>query len=190
MTADKQTGPPAQQVPEADGAAAPSAEDRAVQQVEQDIEALLDESRREASEYLQLAQRTQADFENYRKRVSAQAAEAQVRGKAKIATELLPVLDNLERAIEAIGQGADLSLAEGVKLVHADLVGVLGRAGVESYEPLGERFDPNLHEAVMTKPDSASAPDTVVEVMEKGYRLGEDVLRPARVVVAAGNGNS
>lgn len=177
MTGAEQVKPTAEQL----------VDEEAVEQVERDIEALLEEAQREASEYLELAQRTQADFENYRKRVSSQAAEAELRGRAKISKELLPVLDNFERALAVIDPAAPTgaSLADGVRLVHSELIGVLSRAGVESYEPLGEIFDPNLHEAVMTKPDSTGAPDTIIEVVQKGYRLKEGVLRPARVVVAA-----
>jgi molecular chaperone GrpE len=151
------------------------------QRVEQDIDALLADTVRERDEYLELARRTQADFENYRKRVAKESAGAESRGRASLARELLSVADNLERAVDAAG--ADNELARGVQLVYDELVGALGRAGVESYQPHGEKFDPELHEAVMTKPVDDGRDGLVVEVMEKGYRLGEEVLRPARVVV-------
>jgi molecular chaperone GrpE len=134
-------------------------------------------------QYLELAQRTQADFENYRKRAAKDAATAGARAKAGLVRELLPVLDNLERAL---GQGAadGDTLIEGVRLVHADLVGVLQRSGVESFDPSGEPFDPTLHEALSTRPNDGGHPGTVVEVVEKGYRLNDTILRPARVVVS------
>jgi len=136
-------------------------------------------------EYLALAQRTQADFENYRKRVAREAAAAQERGAAALAKELLPALDNLDRAIDAATE--DDPLLEGVRLVRAELAGALARAGIESYSPIGEEFDPSLHEAVATAPQGAggAASGTVVEVYQPGYRAGANVIRPARVLVAA-----
>jgi molecular chaperone GrpE len=140
----------------------------------------------ERDEYLQLAQRTQADFENYRKRVAREAAEAEVRGRADLARSLLPVLDNLERALAAAEpidrDTAPNHLVHGVKLVYEELAGVLRGAGIESYSPAGEAFDPDWHEAMMTRPGEEGQ---VLEVLEKGYRLNGRVLRPARVVVGA-----
>ncbi len=136
-------------------------------------------------EYLALAQRTQADFENYRKRVAREAAAAQERGCTLLAKELLPALDNLDRALEAAA--ADDPLLEGVRLVRAELNAALGRAGIESFSPLGEEFDPSVHEAVATlpQPPGGKPSGTVVEVYQPGYRLGKSIIRPARVVVAA-----
>ena len=136
-------------------------------------------------EYLSLAQRTQADFENFRKRVAREAAQAQERGVIKLAGELLPALDNLDRALAAASQ--DDPLLEGVRLVHSELSAALARAGVESFSPLGERFDPALHEAMATakQPDDGAESGTIVEVYQPGYRLGQTIIRPARVVVAA-----
>jgi molecular chaperone GrpE len=139
-------------------------------------------------EYLALAQRTQADFENYRKRVAREAAAAQERGAIALAKDLLPALDNLDRAVEeAANGGAHESLLEGVKLVRSELKAALARAGIESFSPLGEPFDPAVDEAVATapQPEGGAASGTVVEVYQLGYRLGESVIRPARVVVAA-----
>ena len=133
----------------------------------------------ERDEYLELAKRTKADFENFRKRVSRESAEAEVRARAELVKELVPVLDNLERALSAAGEEED-HLAQGVRLVYSELVSVLRRAGVESYEPAGEQFDPDWHEAMLTRPGDEGQ---VVEVLEKGYRLDGQVLRPARVVV-------
>ena len=136
-------------------------------------------------EYLALAQRTQADFENYRKRVAREAAAAQERGCATLAKELLPALDNLDRALEAAA--SDDPLLEGVRLVRAELNAALARAGIESFSPLGEVFDPSLHEAMATlpQPPEGNPSGTVVEVYQPGYRLGKNIIRPARVVVAA-----
>src|SRR5947209_5872713 len=136
-------------------------------------------------EYLALAQRTQADFENYRKRVAREAATASERGAVALAKELLPALDNLDRAIEHAAK--DDPLLEGVRLVAGELASALGRVGIDSYSPLGEQFDPSLHEAVATAPAPEGGPASgcVLEVYQAGYRLGEAVIRPVRVVVVA-----
>jgi molecular chaperone GrpE len=140
----------------------------------------------ERDRYLELAQRTQADFENYRKRAAKEAAAAGSRAKAGLVRELLPVLDNLERALAtaAGGNGDAGNMVEGVRLVYADLVGVLQRSGVEAFDPAGEPFDPALHEALSMRPEDGTHPGTVVEVVEKGYRSGDTILRPARVIVS------
>ncbi len=150
------------------------------------IEGELDEmvkTAAERDEYLALAQRTQADFENYRKRVARDAAQAQDRGVAKLAKELLPALDNLDRAIEAAE--AEDPLLAGVRLVRSELAAALARLGIEAFVPLGEQFDPNLHEAVAQQPVEGAASGTVAEVFQSGYRMGESIVRPARVLVAA-----
>jgi molecular chaperone GrpE len=140
-------------------------------------------------EYLALAQRTQADFENYRKRVARDAAQAQERGVAKLAKELLPALDNLDRAIEAAtleGAGEEEDpLLTGVRLVRSELTAALARVGIEAFVPLGEPFDPNQHEAMAQQPVEGAAAGTVAEVYQNGYRMGETIVRPARVLVAA-----
>ncbi len=138
---------------------------------------------RERDEYLALAQRTQADFENWRKRATRETAAAGQRARSGLMTELLPVVDNLERALASAE--AEDGLAGGVKLVHSELVSVLVRNGVEPFDPKGEKFDPGVHEAISTRPDEETDAGVVLDVVEKGYRLGESVLRPARVVVSA-----
>jgi molecular chaperone GrpE len=145
----------------------------------------LSETKRERDEYLELAQRTRADFENYRKRVAKETSEALARGKAELARELLPVIDNLERAL-ATGSDAATheALVEGVGLVLNELRGKLGSAGVESFDPTGEKFDPQLHEALSTLPADGTESGIVLETMQKGYRLNGQVLRPAKVVVS------
>jgi molecular chaperone GrpE len=137
----------------------------------------------ERDQYLALAQRTQADFENYRKRVARDAVQAQERGVVKLAKELLPALDNLDRAIEA-AEDEDPLLA-GVRLVRSELGAALARLGIEAFAPLGEAFDPNLHEAVAQQPVEGAASGAVAEVFQNGYRMGETIIRPARVLVAA-----
>lgn len=138
----------------------------------------------ERDEYLAMAQRAQADFDNYRKRAAREAAVAGTRAKAEVVRSMLPAVDSLERALHSLGD-ADSSLAEGVRLVHSELVGALERNGVASIEPAGEPFDPNLHEALSTRSENGAEPGVVLDVVQKGYRLNGTVLRPARVVVAA-----
>jgi molecular chaperone GrpE len=136
-----------------------------------------------ADEYLQLAQRTKADFDNYRKRAARDNALAGERGTIRLAKELLPALDNLERAI--VHAPMEDPLLEGIKFVHSDLLAALNRAGIEAFSPAGETFDPQLHEAVAQHPVEGADAGTVIEVYQPGYRLAETVLRPARVLVAA-----
>lgn len=142
----------------------------------------LQKAERERNEYLELSQRTRAELENYRKRAAREAAQAGERAKANLIRELLPVLDNLERAIASAGEG-EQHLAEGVRMVHAQIVAALEREGIQSFDPVGEEFDPESHEALSTRQDGESG--RVLDVVEKGYKLNGTVLRPARVVVSA-----
>ncbi len=151
--------------------------------VEHDLDELAAKAEK-ADEYLELAQRTRADFDNYRKRATREAALAQERGISRLAKELLPAIDNLDRAVQA-AEPEESQLVSGIKLVQADLLAALARAGIEPFSPVGEAFDPQWHEAVAQLPVEGSEPGTVVEVYQQGYRLGETVLRPARVLVAA-----
>jgi molecular chaperone GrpE len=141
-------------------------------------------AQRERDEYLDLAKRAQADFENYRKRAAKEAAAAGERAKSGLVRELLPVVDNLERTLASAGEG-EQHLAEGVRLVHSELIAVLERNGVEQFDPAGESFDPSVHEALSTRPADGTEPGKVLDVVEKGYRANGSVLRPARVVVSA-----
>ena len=138
---------------------------------------------RERDEYLDLARRAQADFENFRKRSAVQVADAARKGKCDLAREVLPAIDSLERALE--GADGDSALERGVALVRDQLVAALKRAGVEAYDPKGEHFDPAWHEALSTAPAPEGAQSgVIIEVMDRGYRVDGQVLRPARVVVA------
>jgi len=138
---------------------------------------------RERDEYLALAQRTQADFENYRKRAAREATAAGQRAKAGVVSGLFPVVDNLERALASAGEQEE-HLVNGVRLVHSELIALLERNGVEQFDPAGERFDPTFHEALSTRPDDEQDAGVVLDVVEKGYRANGAVLRPARVVVS------
>jgi molecular chaperone GrpE len=171
-----------------------SGENGTADQVERDLDELA-EAKRERDEYLELARRTKADFENYRKRVARETSEALARGKADLARQMLPALDNLERALavenyararDSATRSAELpALVQGVAMVRDELRSRLEGAGVESFDPTGEKFDPQLHEALSTRPDEGTEPGVVLETVEKGYRLNGQVLRPARVVVSA-----
>ena len=156
--------------------------------VEQDLAALLADAEAKKDEYLELAKRTQADFENFRKRMTAEVQAASKRSKAQFAAEVAPVLDDLERALEAAGldpEGdSEDGLAHGVLLVFRGLRETLKRNGIEQVDPKGEKFDPNHHEALSTIPVEGTESGTVVEVMQKGYRFEEQLIRPARVVVS------
>jgi molecular chaperone GrpE len=149
---------------------------------------LLADAQRERDEYLDLAKRTKADFENFRKRMTAEVQAAGARGKGELLREVVPVLDDLERAIQAAGldpEGdSDDGLAHGVLLVFRSLRDSLGRNGVEAVDPKGEKFDPMQHEALSMVQAEGVESGNVVEVMQKGYRLGEQLIRPARVVVS------
>jgi molecular chaperone GrpE len=157
-------------------------EDDEASEIEGDLDELVAIAA-QRDEYLALAQRTQADFENYRKRVARESAAAAERGVTKLAKELLPALDNLDRALEAAAE--EDPLLDGVRLVRAELNAALARVGVESFDPKGEQFDPVHHEAMAQRPVEGVAGGTVVEVYQPGYRLNGTVIRPARVVVAA-----
>lgn len=149
-------------------------------------EAELLERAGKADAYLQLAQRTQADFDNYRKRMTREVRAAEARGIGKLARELLPALDNLERALQAVeASDPDHHLSAGIRLVTAELSAALGRTGIQGYSPVGEQFDPSQHEAVAQAPFEGAEPGTVAQVLQSGYRLNEAILRPARVIVAS-----
>jgi len=156
----------------------------AADQVERDLDEL-SAAKRERDEYLELAQRTRADFENYRKRVAKETSDALARGKAELARELVPVIDNLERALQSgTDPSAHEGLVEGDGFVLQELRDRLGNAGVEAFDPTGEKFTPELHEALSTQPAEGTDSGVILETVEKGYRLNGQVLRPARVVVS------
>ena len=139
----------------------------------------------EAQRYLALAQRTQADFDNFRKRAARDAAAAADRGVSRLAKELLPALDHLELALQAAERDAAAAeFAKGVRLVQDEMGKALARVGIEGFSPQGEKFDPSEHEAMAQQPGDGAEPGTVIAVYQQGYRLNGTVLRPARVVVA------
>ena len=129
-------------------------------------------------------QRVAADFENYRKRTARDHESLVARASERLVKELLPVLDDLERALVAAAEHEEAKLEEGVRLVHRELAQVLAKEGLVAVETDG-KFDPHEHEALLTQPSEAEE-GAILEVIQKGYRLGDRVLRPARVVVSAG----
>jgi molecular chaperone GrpE len=154
----------------------------------EDLEALrkrLQSAEQKRDEYLDLAKRTQADFENYQKRMQRDRATELRFAQAPLATDLLGALDNLERATAAAEKAGEKGpLVQGVAMVHSQLLDVLRRHGVTRMEALGQPFDPNLHQAVMQQPSKDHPPMTVVLVLESGYLIHDRVLRPARVAVS------
>jgi molecular chaperone GrpE len=146
----------------------------------------LEQARADADKYLALAQRTQADFENFRKRMTRENAVAVDRGVEKLARELLPALDHLEIALQQAEQHDAGEWLNGIRLVQEEFLIALGRVGIQAFAPLGEPFDPNEHEAMAQQPSEDAKPGTILQVYQQGYRLNGQVLRPARVVVSGG----
>jgi molecular chaperone GrpE len=160
------------------------------------VQSDLDELTKQRDDYLALAQRSKADFENYRKRMARENAAAVDRGMAKLAKELLPAIDHLELALKSaegrleehrreqgFPDGYE-DVVKGFAMVASELQAALERVGIQAFSPKGEPFDPNEHEAMTTQPAGDAEPGTVLEVYQSGYRINGAVLRPARVVVA------
>jgi molecular chaperone GrpE len=139
---------------------------------------------RERDEYLDALQRLKAEFDNYRKRTARDQSDLVARASERVVKGLLPVLDDLERALEAAAEHEEAKLEEGVRLVHRALADLLVREGLTEVEVEGA-FDPHTQEALLAQPSEAEE-GTVIQVVQKGYRLGDLVLRPARVVVSSG----
>jgi molecular chaperone GrpE len=183
---EKDLSPEEEPVTSRDEAGEPSGEEDPAneqERMEEKEESSEEEPSEEASseDYLALAQRIQADFENYRKRAAREAAAAGERARSGLVRELLPVVDNLERALASAEEG-EQHLAEGVRLVHSELIAVLERNGIQQFDPSGEKFDPAEHEALSVRDEGEAG--LVLDVVEKGYRTNGSVLRPARVVVS------
>jgi molecular chaperone GrpE len=157
----------------ADAEAPPAGAPKAAEAVEDD-----------AAKFLELAKRTQADFENYRKRMARENAVAAERGAAKLAKELLPALDHLELSLKGAEGHADADVIRGFALVRDELLTALGKSGIQAFSPAGEPFDPNEHEAMAQQPAEDAESGTVLEVYQQGFRINGQILRPARVVVA------
>jgi molecular chaperone GrpE len=137
----------------------------------------------ESEAHLNDLKRLAAEFENYRKRMAREHESLSARAAERLVKELLPIVDDLERALLAAEEHEEATLEEGVRLVHRQLASVLEREGLAEIETNG-KFDPHVHEALLSQPSEAEE-GSVIEVLQKGYRLGDRVLRPARVAIAA-----
>jgi molecular chaperone GrpE len=175
-----------QEQPEGEAPQEPTAEEQPAQEAQEtdgitDLKPLLEASRQKAEEYLNLAQRVQADFDNFRRRNQSVRADAFEDGARELVKTLLPVVDNLERALAA--ESTDDTLKAGVAMVHKQLMDVLQKRGVEVIDRPGEVFDPNLETAVLQGTEDDGEKGTVCQVLQKGYRMGGVILRSAMVKV-------
>jgi molecular chaperone GrpE len=137
----------------------------------------------ERDEAIDRWKRAAADFDNFRKRAARERDEYVTLANERLVKELLPILDDLERALAAVGEHEEATVEEGVRLVHRSLASLLQRNGVEEISTEGQ-FDPHVHEALLSQPSEAEE-GSVIDVVQKGYKLGDRVVRPARVVIAA-----
>jgi molecular chaperone GrpE len=176
------------QAPAAEEAAGDPVEPEPVEPEHVEAEAEPSAGADEEPDYKDKWLRAAADLDNVRKRARRDVAAAEARGIAKLARELLPALDNFERALaaaEAQPENRDHHLTDGIRLVQTELLAALARVGIEPDSPNGERFDPHRHEALAQRPVDGAEAGTIVEVYNAGYTYGDEVLRPAKVVVAA-----
>jgi molecular chaperone GrpE len=158
----------------------PEQAERAIAELEERVARL----EAERDEYLADVKRVAADFDNYRKRAARDQQSLVARAHERLVKDLLPVLDDLERALQAAEQHEEAKLEDGVRLVHRELRGTLEKEGLVEIETDGE-FDPHVHEALLSQP-SEEDDGVILQVIQKGYRLGDRVLRPARVVISQG----
>lgn len=175
--------PARDQAAEAAEDTAPETNETLPETTERDVEALLAEAESKRDEYLDMAQRVQAEFDNFRRRNQYVRQEAYEDGARAFIKTILPVVDNLERALGV--ESADNALKEGVQMVHKQLMEALEKRGVSVIDRTGERFDPNLEDAVVQGDPSEGEPGSVCAVLQKGYKLGDFVLRHAMVKVIA-----
>ncbi len=151
------------------------------------VEGALETAVTEAAAMRDLALRTQAEFDNFRKRITREREEERKRATERLVEELLPAIDNLERAIEHTSADHDIEhLITGVTSVHAQIIGVLSKSGVSVIDPVGEAFDPTTQQAVSQQEDLTVPEGTVIEAFQKGYEMGGRCVRPAMVVVSTG----
>ena len=169
---------PAEEIEEA--AEAPAEEQEAPKPAEKSELEIAEEK---AAEYLAMAQRVQADFENFRRRNESVRADSFAEGKRDVAAAMLPVLDNLERASQAAENSADEALKSGVELVLKQMNDVYQKLNVTPIDRVGEKFDPNLENAILQGTEDEGEPGTVCQVLQKGYKMGDKVLRHAMVKV-------
>lgn len=148
---------------------------------EQELAKLAQERDQFRDQFLRMA----AELENFRKRVSREREESFKYANLGLISDLLPALDNLQRAIDAAaGEDAKSGVLQGVRMVLKQFEEILGRNGAVVINAAGEPFDPNLHEALQQRPDSGVPPMTVIDVLEQGYKLHDRVIRPSKVIVS------
>jgi molecular chaperone GrpE len=171
--------------PEETGKSAEAAEQ--VQDAQAELRAQIESLMQERAALYDQLLRRQAEFENYRKRIDRERAEIYQRARAEVLLELLPVLDNFERALASLekSEGDAASLRHGVELIHRQFKDALTKLGLQPVEAVGQTFDPHLHEAVTIEPTDEHEENIVIEEFERGYKLGDKLLRPAKVKVAA-----
>ncbi len=152
-----------------------------IERLKSELEAMEAEAKENHGKYL----RAMADLDNYRKRAQKEITDARSFANETLISELLPVIDNFERALEhACGEQGDESIRDGVRLITDQMFGVLKKFGLEEIKALGERFDPGLHHAISEEESADAEPGTVLKVFQKGYFLKGKLVRPAMVVVA------
>ncbi|MGN0035427.1 MAG: nucleotide exchange factor GrpE [Coriobacteriales bacterium] len=182
---DAQTPEPSVELPDEEAAAEPEAEPAGEEQ-QATPEDELAQAKAEAAEARDRFLRLQAEWDNFRKRSAAERADERARACERIVTDLLPVIDDFDRALD-VADSSDLdSFVAGVRAVHGKLVNVLEKENVSIIDPTGEAFDTARHQAVGKKDDASVPDETVVEVYQKGYEMGGRVLRPAMVVISSG----
>jgi len=171
------------------GAGNDVAADNSATAVMEDLEALRERAmtlEKERDDFRALLQRTRADFENYQKRTQRDLAQERRYWHGSLAAELLPILDNFDRAVAAAKQAGETGpLVQGVAMIQTQVLDVFRRHGITRIEAQGQPFDPNLHQAVLQQPSTEQPPNTVLQVLEQGFMIHDRVLRPARVVVSA-----
>ena len=173
-----------EQIPEKGSESAPEVKPEAIPELDaiMELQKQLAEAQSQAAEYKDGWQRSTADFQNYRRRVDAEKAETYQSAVGNIIKRYLPILDDMDRAMES--RPADLAWANGIELIHRKLQAILEAEGIKRIEAVGEKFDPNYHEAILQEPADGVESGTVIAVVRNGYMLGERVIRPAMVRVA------
>ena len=177
--------------PEDDGEGDASGQEARVTQIEAELageRAAKEAALRERDELYDRWLRLQAEFDNYRKRTRRELEESKAKGAEELVVKLLPVIDNLERALNAAGSGASSGLLEGVKMIHRQFLSTLEEIGVTPIDAVGKPFDPNLHEAIAYEESDAYPDGVVMEELARGYALRGRALRPSMVKVARGSG--
>ena len=179
----QQTAAQEETTPEAEAQMTEGNETQEAPQEENPLQAKLEQAEAKTAEYLAMAQRVQADFENFRKRNESVRADAYADGRKDVAAMMLPVLDNLEWAVEAAAGSQDEAMKSGMELVLKQMQDAYGKLDVTPINRLGEKFDPNLENAILQGVPEDGEPGTVCQVLQKGYKIGEKVLRHAMVKV-------